>query len=58
MYEVLLKPWRQRQNLLTCLLRRNYNQRAGVRARHAGEDTCVYDENVACTVDLGVQVDN
>lgn len=53
---IFLGPWPQRKNLLARLLSRNYNQRAGIRAWHAGEDTCVYDEDVVCTVNLGVQV--
>jgi hypothetical protein len=46
------------QNLLTGFLGRNYDQGAGVRTWHTGEDTGVNDEDVVCAVDLGVQIDD
>lgn len=47
---------RQRQNLLTRLLRRNHNWATGIRARHPRENTRVDYEYVVRTVDLGVEI--
>lgn len=44
----------QCQDLFTRLLRRHYNQGAGIRARHPGENTRVNNKDVVSAVNLGV----
>ena len=45
-------------DLVCSVLGSNHDQRTGICARHAGEDTRVDDEDVVRAVDFGVEVDD
>ena len=52
------RGWREGQDLLRRVFRRDDDGRRRVARDHAGEDGGIHDEQVVCAVDLGVEINH